>query len=274
MLVDIVTVVFDQEIYLLEWQAKSINKFLKPEEINEIIIVDNGSQTCRPTPDWYGKFKSKVRILNHGNLGLKVMPHLDGWRTQQLCKILSASQSTCDYSLILDAKTLFAKETCISNFFDNHKPAVGTIAVSEYWEDAKQYLEQYFNIAINNALGPGGVPFFFHSDTLREMINHIPDFNTWFQNNLYEQTHPHRTKVTEFMLYNAFVLFRYGNYDSLYSTEKMTIQPFNVADWQVDEFENIFNVDADTISVAEKTKTLLTNEQLSRWEAFLDDKYN
>ena len=273
MLVDIITVVFDQEVYLLEWQAKSIQKFLDPDEINEIILVDNGSQKCEPDLDWYGALKNKVRIINHSHLGLKVMPHLDGWRTQQLCKILAAARSKCEYSLILDAKTLFAKDIRIHNFFYNNRPAVGTIPTSDHWKDSKEYLEKYFAIEIKDVIGPGGVPYFFHTETINEMIKHIQDFNTWFQDNLYEQTYPHRTKVTEFMLYSAFVLHKHGQYDSLYSTKK-TISPFNVADWEAEKFENIFTTDAHTISVAEKTKNFLTQEQLSRWEAFLNDKYN
>ena len=273
MLVDLVTVVYDPEVYLLEWQAKSIIKYLDIKEINEIIIVDNGSQPCKLQVGWYGKFKNKVKILSHKDLGLEVMPHLDGWRTQQLCKVLAASQSHCDYSMILDAKTFFSKEIFLSNFFDGHRPCVGTVPVSTYWKDSKDYLEDYFDVEIKDVIGPGGVPFFFHNETVRQMIDHIKDFNTWFQQNLYEQKSPHRTLVTEFMLYSAFVLHRYGKYDALYSARK-TLLPFNVADWEADKFEKIFTTNCHTISVAEKTKSRLDKEQLSRWEIFLHDKFD
>jgi hypothetical protein len=273
MLVDIITVVFDEEVYLLEWQAKSINKFLDPKEVNEIIVVDNGSQNCAPPLEWYGRFADKVKILTHKHLDLKVMPHLDGWRTQQICKILSAAQSRCEYSMILDAKTFFAKDIHLHDFFYDRRPAVGTVPVSAHWNDARKYLEDYFNVEINDVIGPGGVPFFFHNETIRQMIDTIDDFNTWFQQNLYEQYPPHRLLVTEFMLYCAFVLQRYGKYDSLYA-ERKTLRPFNVADWEPEKFEKLFTTDSDTISIAEKTKSLLDQGQLSRWEAFLNEKYN
>lgn len=273
MVVDLVTVVFDEEVYLLEWQAKSINKYMQVEDVNEIIIVDNGSQACKPNFEWYGDFRQKVKIITHNDLGLKIMPHLDGWRSQQICKILASSQSLCDYSMILDAKTLFSKNIQISKIFYKNKPGVGTVPVSEHWKDSKEYLEDYFDVKILEMIGPGGVPFFFHNETIRQMIRKIEDFNNWFQRNLYEQTPPHRTMVTEFMLYCAFVLHQHGKYDALYSPIN-TISPFNVADWEADKFEKIFTVDSHTISIAEKTKSLLDSNQLSRWEAFLNEKFN
>ena len=145
--------------------------------------------------------------------------------------------------------------------------------VSSHWNDSKIYLEDYFDVEIKDVIGPGGVPFFFHNATIRQMIADIKDFNTWFQQNLYEQSTPHRLLVTEFMVYSAFVLHKHGRYDALYSARK-TLRPFNVADWEVDQFEKIFATDSHTISIAEKTKSLLGQEQLYRWEAFLNEKYN
>ena len=45
-MLDFVTVVFDDEVALLQWQAKSFQKFIDKQDIGTIYIVDNGSQNC------------------------------------------------------------------------------------------------------------------------------------------------------------------------------------------------------------------------------------
>jgi hypothetical protein len=94
MQLDFITVVFDEEVSLLPWQAKSICRYVDPSMINKIILVDNGSQQCAIDPAWYGKLCDKVEVITHKDLKLKVFQSLDGWRTQQLCKILASARST------------------------------------------------------------------------------------------------------------------------------------------------------------------------------------
>jgi hypothetical protein len=273
MQLDFITVVFDEEVSLLPWQAKSICRHVDPLMINKIVLVDNGSQQCSIDPAWYGKLFDKVEVITHKDLKLKAFQSLDGWRTQQLCKILASARSTVNWSVVLDAKTLFAKTFNEAELFIDARPCVGITPISKHWNDSKIFLEEFFNIKIEHVLGPGGVPFFFHNETIRTLIKSINEFNNWFQQNLYEQVPPHRTLVTEFMLYSAFLLKTYKSFDQLYKKEQKLIS-FNVADFEVEKFEQIFTAEAHTISVAEKTKKFLTNDQLVRWETFLNDKYN
>ena len=190
-----------------------------------------------------------------------------------MCKILASARSKTEWSVVLDAKTFFAKPFVIGRLFDGGKPCVGQIPVVNHWEDAKMFLQDFYDIKLESMIGPGGVPFFFHNDTVREMIQSIENFNNWFQEKLYENSAPHKTLVTEFMLYSAFVMKKYGNYTSLYS-EKSEVTAFNVSDWEADKFEQIFSTRAHTVSVAEKTKRLLSSEQLNKWRTFLDEQYN
>ena len=272
MLMDFITVVYDAEVHLLEWQAKSICKYVDPKIVNKLIVVDNGSQNCIVDRKWYGVFENKLEVITHKDLQLQVLQHLDGWRTQQLCKLLAAARSKTDWSIILDAKTFFAKTFDTETLFDNGKPCVGQIDVGDWWRDSKIFLEELYGIQLEKMIGPSGVPFFFHTKTVGEMIASIDDFNSWFQQKLYEQLPPHRTLVTEFMLYSAFI-FKHKKFNTLYSEENR-LKPFNVSDWEADKFEKIFSMDAHTISVAEKTKRLLSDEQLKRWESFLNEKYS
>ena len=270
---DFITVVYDAEVHLLEWQAKSICKYVDPTVVNKIIIVDNGSQNCIIDRKWYGVFENKLEVITHKDLQLQVLQHLDGWRTQQLCKLLASARSKTDWSIILDAKTFFARPFDIGTVLDNGKPCVGQLSIVDFWRDSKLFLEELYDIQLEKMIGPGGVPFFFHNETVREMIASIENFNNWFQEKLYESIPPHRTLVTEFMLYSAYVFKKFGSYDKLYSS-KSTIRPFNISDWEAKKFENIFSADAHTISVAEKTKRFLSNEQLNRWKSFINEKYN
>ena len=201
-MLDFVTVVFDDEVALLKWQAKSFQKFVDKQDIGTIYIVDNGSQNCNINLDWYGNYQDKVKILTHKDLGVEMQPHIDGWRTQQLCKLLASAMSDKTWAVTLDAKTYFTKKFDVIR---DGKPGVGTTESKIHSSDAVKYLEEYYNIDLTQMIGPGGVPFFFHVETLKEMIASIDDFATWFQSKVIEPNPPHRTFVTEFLLYSAYV---------------------------------------------------------------------
>ena len=271
MKLDLITVVFDHELHLLKWQAASISKYVDKDLIQDIIIVDNGSQSCTVDRSWYGEIQHKVRVLTHKDIDLVVMQHLDGWRTQQLCKLLAAAKSNCEWSVVLDAKTMFSNEFPRVGLFDAGKVHVGRQPINAYWSDSQKYVEKYYNIEMDKMIGPGGVPFFFHTKTLNQMINTIYDFNTWFQNGLYEKTPPHRTLLTEFMLYSAFCQHK-GITDKLYGQQSQ-FMPYNIAENEIEKFEGIFDTQADSISIAEKANSQMESKQKERWEKHLNDRF-
>tara|TARA_B100000900_G_scaffold416240_1_gene450455 strand:+ start:1616 stop:2410 length:795 start_codon:yes stop_codon:yes gene_type:complete len=264
-MLDFVTVVFDDEVALLRWQAKSFQKFVDQQEIGTIYIVDNGSQNCNINLDWYGNLQSKVQILTHKDLKVQMQPHIDGWRTQQLCKLLASAMSDKTWAVTLDAKTYFTKKFDIIR---DGKPGVGTTDSNIHSSDAVRYLEDYYNIDLTQMIGPGGVPFFFHVETLKEMIASIDNFATWFQSKVLEPNPPHRTFVTEFLLYSAYVKNTIG-YDKLYGAK--VLHPFNIADGEEHMFEEMLVSDSHTKSIHERAIKKLNKEQLNRWETFLND---
>ena len=279
MKIDIVTVVYDDETYLLEWQGKSISKYFDSNYINEIIVVDNGSQKCaeKINPEWYSQNKNKLKILNHQDINLTIQPRLDGWRTQQLCKILASAQSKVDWSIVLDAKTLFARNIDMNAWFVNNQPQTGWKTSEGLSEDVINFLTDYFQINFTTQLNPGGIPFFFHTSTLRNMIAFIPNFNTWFQDHVCESVEPYRTFVLEFALYSAYLLKIKNGFESLYGRKKQ-ITPFNLSDWQIknnpEKFAEILLPIYDTISIKEDAKKHLSEAQKTQWNKFLHDKYN
>lgn len=266
-MIDFVTVVFDEEVPLLQWQAKSFQKFVK--DVGTIYIVDNGSQNCNINLDWYGDYQSKVKILKHTDLGVKMQEHIDGWRTQQLCKLLASAMSDKTWAVVLDAKTFFTKNFDV---IKDGKPCVGKIQTLDQFAESVEYLEDYYDVDLTQTIGPGGVPFFFHVETLKEMIASIDNFSTWFQERVIEPNPPHKTLVTEFLLYSAYVKHKLGTYESLYGDT--LLNPFNLADFETNLFDKMITSDSHTKSIHERAKAKLNKEQVTRWETFLNDTYN
>lgn len=278
MKVDLITVVYDAEVYLLEWQAKSIAKYFPSERINNIIIVDNGSQHCKDNinTDWYKQNKNKVVFQNHKELEVKMYEHLDGWRTQQLCKLLSAATSQMPYSIILDAKTFFAKTFKFDKIILDNKPQTGWKGTDGIDKNIIDFLSKYFKIDFSMQLEPGGIPTFLHSETVRQLINYIPNFKTWFQDHVCTPF-SHKTLVLEFALYSAFLLKKYKDFTTLYGNQ-YNIMPMNIADWEMkhnpSKFNDLFLDQWDTISIKEEAKKYCSTEQLEKWKQFLYEKYN
>ena len=148
------------------------------------------------------------------------------------------------------------------------KPGVGTTESKIHSSDAVIYLEEYYNIDLTQIIGPVGVPFFFNVETLKEMIASIDDFATWFQSKVLEPNPPHRTFVTEFLLYSAYVKRTVG-YEKLYGDK--VLHPYNVAEGQEHMFEEMLNSDSHTKSIHERAIKKLNKEQLNKWETFLND---
>jgi len=124
-------------------------------------------------------------------------------------------------------------------------------------------------------LGPSGVPFFFHTPTVKELIDSIPNFCDWFQKNV---PGPYGTKnlITEFMLYSAYLIKRDGSFELLYNTQPRSWEPNNLADWQIEEFEHFFKrgtlPTCLTVSIHRRAYQHLSNEQTNRWLDFLETK--
>jgi hypothetical protein len=83
------------------------------------------------------------------------------------------------------------------------------------FEPSKKIVEQLFEVELPEQLGPGGVPFIVHNDTVRMMIAEVTlrtrtPFPTWFQQ---------QGMVTEFILYSGFVKFLCGDLSVMYDQQ-------------------------------------------------------
>jgi hypothetical protein len=273
-MLDFITVVFRDELPLLEIQARSFDQYLNPKDVDQIVVVVNDDDSVADSidPAWWGKYSNYVSVKLRSEY--KFTPGNSGWDDQQLLKLLCAAQSQTKWSIVFDAKTWLIKplDTQESALFDTQgRPNVGRMHLSPHFEPARQFVENYYGISIDQVLGPSGVPYVFHSEDVREMIAGIPDFITFFQ-----QAQINPTLVTEFVLYAGFILKKYSCLDAIYNVDRIYICVANLADWQVDKFDTFTQAinqhHTITASIHRRAYKHLTQEQLSTWVLFLESR--
>lgn len=276
-MIDLITVVFQPEIPYLEIQARSIENNFAEDQIRTIYIVVNDVDSVVDSVNraWYGKFADRVVVYPYSIFGY--VNQVGGWDNQQLCKILAAARSQCEWSLVLDAKTYFVRPCKPDLLVDSsNRACTNLLQTQPVFESARQTVEQLYQIKLDNIIGPGGVPFLFHTKTVQTMIADTEQltgksFIDFFQSNV---CYPNL--ITEFYLYSGYVKYKYGNFDSLYN-QKQRWTCINVADWQVEQFDLLLQ-DMQrfltlTVSVAGKAWRLLNTEQQQAYLAVLHKKH-
>ena len=212
-MIDIVTVVFEPEIPVLRAQAQSIALNCQRIGIRNIYVVLNDSETIASQidPSWWGPLANSVLVIPRTAFSTAFVEN--GWLSQQVLKLLTAAMSYNTYSMILDAKTLFVRELDPATVIDDAgRILTGRCPIYPVFDPSKKIVEHLFEITLPDQLGPGGVPFVVHNDTVRMMIAEVTlrtktSFPVWFQQ---------QGMVTEFILYSGFVKFLCGDLNVLY----------------------------------------------------------
>ena len=271
--IDLITVVFAKEIPLIKIQAKSIELYIDAHRIKNIYVIVNDEDSVANLIDanWWGINSNKVQIITRSKYG--VDPTLIGWDSQQMYKLFAAESAECPWSMCLDAKTWFVQNLQWDKLFDSqNRVKFRSIPVIPVFKPAQKFLENYYNITMKEVIGPGGVPFMFHTQTVKSMFKELnAPFLEFFPKHVRLPDN-----ITEFMLYSAYVIYKYSNYSSLYSQS----QPYiiqNMADFQVTEFDKILeNMNYPvtlTASIHSRVYPWLTDEQYERWCRFLVNKH-
>ena len=271
-MIDLITVVFRAELPLLQIQARSMDQYIDPTQINKITIIVNDDDSIGQLIDhaWWGKHSNKVEIKCYSQWNYT--SRITGWENQQICKLMSAAESTAEWSMVLDAKTWFIKPFNQLDFFDENGCArTGYVPTMQVFDSSREFVENLYNVTLNRIIGPGGVPFIFHTDTVKNLVESIDDFIEFFQVHV-----RYPTLVTEFHLYSGFVLFQYGSYEELYSNQS-GYSVVNVADWEANIFDQLFaHMQTDnnllTVSIHRRTYKDLSENQISSWIDFLTEK--
>lgn len=269
-MIDIITVVFEQEIPVLRAQAQSIALNCQRIGIRNIYVVLNDTETiaAQIDPAWWGPLASSVLIIPRTAFSTPFVA--DGWVSQQVLKLLTASMSYNTYSMILDAKTLFVRELDPATVVDaTGRILTGRCPIYPVFKPSKKIVEQLFEIELTEQLGPGGVPFIVHNDTVRMMIAEVTlrtrtPFPTWFQQ---------QGMVTEFILYSGFVKFLCGDLSVLYSEQNKLGHVVNVSHDETEQWlskiSQMANKNAITVSVHRGAWNKLTAQQRQEYRDLL-----
>jgi hypothetical protein len=271
-MIDLVSIVFRDELPALQAQAASINLYCRNIGIRNIYVVVNDDEDTihHIDPHWWGDFVNHVLVVPRSAFSTQFVQ--DGWVSQQALKILAASMSYNIWSMVLDAKTIFVRDVVLQELIDEQGRArVGTLDIYPVFETTRLMVGQVYNIDLKNQIGPGGVPFLFHNDTVRLMIAETTfkigmPFPEWFQR---------KGRLTEFMLYSGYVWYRFGNYDTFYAANSGWC-PVNIAHYEVDAFDqklaHMHDSQVLTVSIHRGAWSQLTALQQQQYRNFLISK--
>jgi len=260
-MIDIVTVVFDQEIPILRVQAESIARYCRNIGIRNIYVIVNDDEDTIHKIDagWWGDLANHVLVVPRSAFSTQFVDN--GWVSQQALKLLAASMSYNTWSMILDAKTIFVRELQLEHILDEQGRAkVGTLPVFPIFEPTRLMINELYGIDMKDQLGPGGVPFFFQNDAVRLMIAETTflakkSFPIWFQA---------RGRITEFLLYSGYLQYRFGGYDTFYAPNTA----FNVANISHDEVDQF-----DTkLTQMQDPRTLTVSIHRAAWQQLTEDQ--
>jgi len=235
-MIDIVTVVFREELHILKLQAESIDLFCNNIDLGKIIVIVNDDKLDLSEIDigWWGKFSSQVVLMHRRTWNIEYTEN--GWLTQQLLKLLGAYSSSSNWAMVLDAKTLLVQPVDPNRLFDDKgRSTWGYWPAIPVFEQSRKIVSKLFEIDLQNVAGPQGVPFFFNIQVIKELIPEVEKrsgkkFSTWFLE---------QGMVTEFILYSGYVEYRDGTLDRLYSKEfKKGYDCCNICHSEVNEFDH------------------------------------
>lgn len=273
-MIDLITVVFEEELQTLRLQAASINLYFDPELLGQIYVVVNDHDRLKDQidPAWWGQFQQQVVVVSRRVFSCTYSQ--DGWHSQQLLKLLAASLSYCQWSMVLDAKTLFVKPVTPHDLFDaQQRPRVGILPVYPVFEPSKQIVQNLFDhMTMTDQLGPGGVPFVLNNRMVRNLIVDVEKrtrqpFAAWFAS---------QGMLTEFLLYSGYVIHKHGSFDVLYNVEECGLPPCNLCHSEVQAFDRKFQEmtrpETATVSIHRRAWSQLSEYQRDQFKNFLESR--
>lgn len=273
--IDLISVVFESELALLQIQARSIELYFTTTHISTIFVIVNDEDRVAEKIDcnWWGDNAAKVRIIPRSKIS--VYSFLDGWSSQQLYKLAAANLSESDWSMCLDAKTWFVDSINWDKIWDDTgKANFKSLRCMQVFQSAKNFAELFFNIKFENVIGPAGVPFLFHTDTIKELVEYVENVKQQNFLDFFAEKLLYPVQITEFVLYSAFVHYK-KRYNFLYS-DKQYYSITNIADWQIDHFDKLLDKMESpnnlTASIQGRAYPHLSDSQFDKWLDFLLSK--
>lgn len=261
---DICTVVFRDELDSLRLQAQSIQLYARDLNPRSIYVMVNDDSVVDTTI--YGDLADRVRVIPRSTYGCEWSEN--GWLSQQVLKLYGVALSSATWCTVLDAKTLFVRPVLESEIMRDGRPRVGNLAIYPVFDKSRQLAEHLYGVHLDRQLGPGGVPFIFHTATTRAMIGDTEimtgqHFADWFQS---------QGMLTEFILYSAYLHYQYHGFDHLYDPTNR-VQCVNLCHSESDQFDRKFQIMQQdqtlTVSIHRDAWPRLTADQRRHYLDFL-----
>jgi hypothetical protein len=273
-MIDLVTVVFQDELPVLQVQARSVDLYAQHIGIQNIYVMVNDDPLVAEQidPAWWGTLADRVRIIPKNIFSAEFSE--DGWHSQQILKLLGSSLSYNRWSLILDAKTILIQDIKLDwLFMPDGRMSWGHYPIQPVFEESGRITSDLFQIELDRVLAPMGVPFLFDNQLVRGLIaevecrTHTP-FIKWFSSH---------GLLTEFILYSGYIQYLFGSLDTVSTVDSaMAYSVCNICHSEVGMFDTKFDLaDKDnilTVSVHRRAWNQLRPEQQQRYRDFLASK--
>jgi hypothetical protein len=270
-MIDLVTVVFQDELPILQVQAQSVDLYGQHIGIQNIYVMVNDDPLVADQidPAWWGKLSDRVRIIPRNIFSAEFSN--DGWHSQQILKLLGSSLSYNRWSLVLDAKTILVQDIKLDRLFmPDGRMSWGHHPIQTIFKESGRITSELFQIDLRNVLAPMGVPFLFDNQHVRGLIAEVESrtqtpFIEWFGE---------RGMITEFILYSGYIQYRCGSLDAV-STDNSTTE-YKLCNICHSEFENFDikfaredNANILTVSIHRRAWNQLRPDQQQRYRDFL-----
>ena len=217
------TVVFGAETWLVELQARSLARYLDPEAVASIVVIDNGwrplsrARRARLLAA-YGPLADTVTILRTAEL-VPELPPTTGWRSQQIAKLLIARTVATRHYVVLDAKNHLIRATGLDDFVgadgrahgDTHPYTAHTlkprlITALRYLGASGTVIEE----SLEDFL-PTATPFVMDTAVARDMVDGVERSSGLPFAREFELQ-----QLTEFFLYSSWIVVRGPGIDAVY----------------------------------------------------------
>jgi len=206
-----VSVTFRDDLNLIRLQARSIARFVDPALIDRYIIIVNHAasdpvhaQTREAVLAEMQGFKKPVLFMTQTDL-IRPAKDEEGWRSQQVLKLMIARKLEGEAYILLDAKNHFVRPVGYSCFFPegraitrSYKPAP---ALQKFFDRTAAYYGLDPKMVAGDAM-PATTPYILYTDWVRDLID---DIETHERCSLADFMLIKNTLVTEFFLYYCFM---------------------------------------------------------------------
>lgn len=266
-MMDLITVVFRDELPILQVQAQSVDLYCDRDLVHNIYIVVNDHSSVDQLIDtaWWGDYQDRVQIINRSAFGTTWCDN--GWVSQQALKLMAGAACASAWSMVLDAKTVFVRPVTADIFNSAGQVQSGQLDIYSVFAASKQIVDQVFGIDMQFQISPGGVPFVFSTETVAGLVQHIQhatgqSFPAWFQQ---------QGRLTEFLLYTGYAI--YTGQISRYDLTTNCINPVNICHsetgiWKI-KIDSMIAHNPLTVSVHRQAWQQITAQQQQQYRDFL-----